>query len=160
MFRDKSRDFGNVKLTAEQASGIKDAFDSGVAMCFAFDEGCGAAPKLAVASKILENHPDAFLAKCDVFYDGTDPLVWKDMVLVIKKKTDNESFNKMVDEIIVPSGAISQAIFIAKSNENGVKKAVKREFANAKLAVVKMANLLVDETHLLLTIRTSANNIK
>ena len=155
MFRDKSRDFRNEKLTTEQACEIKAVFDAGVAMCFAFDKGNGAGPRVSVTSKILENYPDALLAKCDVLYDGTEPFVWKDMILIIKKETDKESFNKMVDEIIVPSDAISQAIFIGKTNEEGIKKAVKREFANDKPSLVKKANLLVDDNQLLLTIRTN-----
>ena len=158
MHRDKSRDFRNEKLTLEQASEIKAAFDAGVAMCFAFDKGFGAAPRIAVASGILEHHPDAILAKCDVFYDSKEPTVWRDMILVIKQDTDNESFNKMVDEIILPSGVVSQAIFIAKANDKGIKKAVKRNFSNDKPCVVKKANLLVDGCELLLTIRTQASD--
>lgn len=153
MYKDKTRDFRNEKLTAEQASEIKAAFDAGVAMCFAFDKGFGARPRITVASQILEGFQDALLAKCDVLYDGTDPQAWKDMILVIKRETDNESFNKMVDEIIIPSGVVSQAIFVGKINDKGIKKAVKREFANDKPCIVKKANLLVDGNKLLLTVR-------
>lgn len=153
MYKDKTRDFRNEKLTAEQASEIKAAFDAGVAMCFAFDKGFGARPRITVASQILEGFQDALLAKCDVLYDGTDPQVWKDMILVIKRETDNESFNKMVDEIIIPSGVVSQAIFVGKTNDKGVKRAVRRTFAEAKAAIVKKANLLVDGNKLILTIR-------
>ena len=154
MFRDKSRDFRNEKLTMGQASEIKAAFDAGVAMCFAFDKGHGAGPRVTVASKILENYPDALLAKCDVLFDGVNPLVWKDMILLIKKETDNESFNKMVDEIIIPSGVVSQAIFIAKANEKGVKKAARRFFDSDKPVIVKKSNLLIDGNKLLMTVRT------
>ena len=122
MFRDKSRDFRYGKFTAEQTKEIKAAFDAGVAMCFAFDKESGVGPRVSVASKILEFNPDAILAKCDVLHNGTKPQVWKDMVLVIKKDPDSESFNRMVDKIIIPSGVVSQAIFIAKANEKGVTK--------------------------------------
>ncbi len=157
MYRDKLRDFRNEKLTTEQASEIKAAFDAGVAMCFAFDKGFGATPRIAVASQILEGFADAMLAKCDVLIDGPEPKVWKDMILVIKQETDNESFNKMMDEIILPSGVVSQAIFVGKANDKGVKKAVEREFSNDKPCIVKKANLLVDGCELLLTIRTQTS---
>lgn len=154
MYRDKSRDFRNEKLTAEQASEIKAAFDAGVAMCFAFDKGFGATPRIAVASRILEGFQDAILAKCDVLIDGPEAKVWKDMMLVIKQETDNEAFNKMVDEIILPSGVVSQAIFVGKANDKGVKRTVRRTFAEDKAAIVKKANLLVDCNKLILTIRS------
>lgn len=157
MYRDKTRDFRNEKLTAEQADGIKAAFDSGVAMCFAFDKGYGMAPRITVASQILEGFQDAILAKCDVLIDDSEPKVWQDMILVIKQETDNDSFNKMMDEIILPSGVVSQAIFVGKTNDKGVKKAVKREFANDKPCIVKKANLLVDGCELLLTIRPQSS---
>ncbi len=153
MYRDKSRDFRNEKLTAEQASEIKAAFDAGVAMCFAFDKGFGATPRIKVASQILESFADAILAKCDVLIDGSEPKVWQDMILVIKQETDNESFNKMMDEIILPSGVVSQAIFVGKANDKGVKRAVRRTFAEEKAAIVKKANLLVDGNKLILSIR-------
>lgn len=152
MFRDKSRDFRNEKLTAEQACEIKAAFDAGIAMCFAFDKGNGAPPRISVVSKILKGYPDVILAKCDYVYLGSEPKGERDMILLIKTDTDKESFNRMVDEIIVSSGAISQAIFIGKTNEEGIKKAVKREFANDKPCIVKKANLLVDVDKLLLTV--------
>ena len=66
----------------------------------------------------------------------------------------------MVDEIIVPSKCVSQAIFIAEANENNIKKAYKREFSNNKPCIVKKANLLVDGEKLLLTIRTNVNSRK
>ena len=157
MYRDKSRDFRNEKLTAEQANEIKATFDAGVAMCFAFDKGFGATPRITVVSQILESFQDAILAKCDVLIYGSEPKVWQDMILVIKRETDNDSFNKMVDEIILPSGVVSQAIFVGKTNDKGIKKAVKREFANEKTCIVKKANLLVDGCELLLTIRTQTS---
>ena len=156
MLRDKSRDFRNEKLTPEQACEIKAAFDAGMAMCFAFDKGNDAHPRISVVSKILRGYPDVILAKCDYVYLGTEPKGERDMILLIKTDTGKESFNRIVDEIIIPSGSVSQAIFIGMTNEEGIKKAVKREFANDKSCIVKKANLLIDGDKLLLTIRSNA----
>ena len=156
MFRDKSRDFRYKKLTVDEAQKIKAAFDAGVAMCFSFDKENGSVSRVALVSKILENFPDALIAKCDYIYLGSEPKAFRDMILLVKKDTDKEAFNKMVDEIIIPSGIVSEAVFIGKTGEQGVKKAVKREFANDKPCIVKKANLLVDGEKLVLTVR--ANN--
>ena len=154
MFRDTSRDFRNKKLTTAQANGIKAAIDAGVAMCFSFDKENGSVSRVTLVSKILENFPDALIAKCDYIYFGSEPKAFKDMILLIKKENDNESFNKMVDEIIVPSGIVGQAIFIGKTNENGIKRAVQRSLTEDKAAIVKRANILIDGDKLLLTVRT------
>lgn len=153
MYKDKTRDFRNEKLTAEQASEIKAAFDAGVAMCFAFDKGCRAPQRTGVISKILENHPDALIAVCDVFWDRKDPEALGDMILIIKKDCDSPSYNKMIDEIILPSKTVSQAIFIGKMNDKGVKRAVKRSLFEDDFSFVQKANLLVDGNKLLLTVR-------
>lgn len=155
MFRDKSRDFRNAKLTVEQACSIKASFDSCVAMCFAFDQGSSAPARISLISNILKEYPDVILAKCDYVHFGTDLKGTSDMILLIKTDTNKESLNAMVDEIIVPSGCVSQAIFIAEANEDNIKKAYKREFSNNKPCIVKKANLLVDGNKLLLTIRTN-----
>ena len=154
MFRDKSRDFRNAKLTVEQANSIKSSFDEGVAMCFGFDEGSTAPSRISIVSKILQCCPDAILAKCDYIHFSSSPKCVRDMILLIKTDTDKEAMNKMVEEIIKPSGCVSQAVFVAETNEDGIKKAVKRDFLNEKPCIVKKANLLVDGDKLLLTIRT------
>ena len=154
MFRDTSRDFRNEKLTTAQANGIKAAFDAGVAMCFSFDKENGSVSRVTLVSKILENFPDALIAKCDYIHFASEPKAFRDMILLVKKDDDKESFNKMVDEIIIPSGIVSEAVFIGKTSEQGTKKAVKREFANDKPCIVKKANLLVDGDKLLLTVRS------
>ena len=122
-------------------------------MCFAFNKGHGASPRASVISKILESYSYVMLAKCDCVYFGSEPKAWRNMILLVKKDTDKDSFNRMVDEIILPSGSVSQAIFIGKTNDNGIKKAVNREFANDKSCIVKKANLLVDGNKLLMTVR-------
>ena len=154
MFRDTSRDFRNEKLTTAQANGIKAAFDAGVAMCFSFDKENGSVSRVTLVSKIFENFPDALIAKCDYIYFGSEPKAFKDMILIVKKDAEKEAFNKMVDEIIIPSGILSEAVFIGRTGEQGVKKAVKREFANDKPCIVKKANLLIDGERLLLTVRS------
>ena len=154
MFRDSSRNLLNQNITVEQANEVKLAFDSGVAMCFKVNKELGAGPRIKIISDILENHLDVMLVKCDLFIDSADPKAFSDMILLVKKETENESFNKMVDEIIIPSGIVSEAIFVGKTNEKNVKKAVRREFANDKPCIVKKANLLVDGDKLVLTIRS------
>lgn len=160
MFRDSSRNLLNQNITTEQATEIKAAFDSGVAMCFQVNKDLGAGPRIKMVSSLLEAYSDVILAKCDYVYLGSEPKGERDMILLIKTDTDKESFNRMVDEIIVSSGAISQAIFIGKTNEEGIKKAVKREFANDKPCIVKKANLLIDGDKLLLTVRSNAVRTK
>ena len=153
MFRDKSRDFRNAKLTEEQACSIKTSFDAGIAMCFTFDQGSAAPSRISLISKILQSYPDVILAKCDCVHFDTDPKVVRDMILLIKTDSDKESLNTMVNEIIIPSGCVSQAIFIAATNEDNLKKAYKREFSNNKSCTVRKANLIVDGDKLLITIR-------
>ena len=155
MFRDKSRDFRNVRLTVEQANSIKSSFDAGIAMCFTFDPGSCAPTRISLISNILKYYPDVILAKCDYVHFGTDPKGKRDMILLVKTDRDKDSLNAIVDEIIIPSGCVSQAIFVAGANEDNIKKAYKREFSNNKPCIVKKANLLVDGDKLLLTIRTN-----
>ena len=154
MFRDNSRNLINQNITAEQAKELKSAFDSGVAMCFTVNKELGAGSRIKMVSNLLESYPDVVLAKCDYIYFGSEPKVFRDMILLLKKETDNDSFNKMVDEIIISSGIVSETVFIGKTGEQGVKKAVKREFANDKPCIVKKANLLVDGDKLVLTVRS------
>lgn len=52
----------------------------------------------------------------------------RDMILLIKTDTDKESMNKMVEEIIKPSGSVSQAVFVAESNEDGIKRPLSATF--------------------------------
>jgi hypothetical protein len=153
MFRDKTRDFRNKKLTVDEAQKIKAAFDAGVAMCFQVNKDLGAGPRIKMASSLLEAYSDVILAKCDYVLFSKEPKVFCDMILLVKKDTEKEAFNKMVDEIIIPSGIVSEAVFIGKTGEQGVKKAVKREFANDKPCIVKKANLLLDGEKLILTVR-------
>ena len=154
MFRDKSRDFRNARLTVEQANSIKSSFDAGVAMCFTFAPESSAPARISLISNILKHYLDVIFAKCDYVHFGKDTQCMRDMILLIKTDTDKESMNKMVEEIIKPSGCVSQAVFVAETNEAGIKKAVKRDFLNEKPCIVKKVNLLVDGDKLLLTIRT------
>lgn len=153
MLKDKTRNFINEGLTQERALEIKAAFDAGVAMCFAFHGEHDTRAQAALIRAVLEAHGDAIVADCDVFLSGVQPQAIGDAVLLIKKETDNESFNRMVDEIIIPSKLVSRAIFIAKADDSGVKRAAERELFESKSAVVKEANLLVDGNKLLLTVR-------
>ena len=155
MFRDSSRNLLNQNITTEQATEIKAAFDSGVAMCFQVNKDLGAGPRIKMVSSLLEAYSDVILAKCDYVIFSKEPKVFRDMILLVKQDTDKEAFNKMVDEIIIPSGIVSEAVFIGKTSEEGIKKAVKREFSNDKPCIVKKANLLVDGEKLVLSVRNN-----
>lgn len=155
MFRDSSRNLLNGNITADLANEVKAAFDSGVAICFSVNKELGAGPRIKMVSSLLEAYSDVILAKCDYVLFTSEPKVFRDMILLVKKDTDKEAFNKMVDDIIIPSGIVSEAVFIGKTGEEGVKKAVKREFANNKPSIVKKANLLVDGEKLVLTVRNN-----
>ena len=155
MFRDSSRNLLNQNITTEQATEIKAAFDSGVAMCFQVNKDLGAGPRIKMVSSLLEAYSDVILAKCDYVLFTSEPKVFRDMILLVKKDTDKEAFNKMVDEIIIPSGIVSEAVFIGKTSEEGIKKAVKREFSNDKPCIVKKANLLLDGEKLVLSVRNN-----
>lgn len=155
MYRDKTRDHRHTKLTAEEALEIKAAFDSGVAMCFAFDEESAPQARVALVSRVLEGYGDVVLAKCDYVYFGSETKAYGNMLLLVKKDTDKDSFNSMVDGIILPSGAVKTAVFMGKTTADGTKKAVRRELGCDKPSVVKRANLLVDGSKLVLTVRNS-----
>ncbi len=130
---------------------IKAAFDdSFYAVCFNYDRGHVGA-KHALFAAIWEVNPDVIITEADLCIMASEPIVWRDQLLLIDKNGTKETANTIA-KYMAESGIISYEYRCV--NKSGVKVCFGSVDVKKESPIVRFkGNLLIDGDKLLLTAR-------
>ena len=102
---------------------------------------------------IWEINPEALISDdCELcVMSGLEPTAHGKQILVIDKGGDKDTGNRILD-LMYKSGVVPCCYVGYKEKKNGIKRCILQKF-DYKITVIRKMNLLVDDGHLLVTVR-------
>ncbi len=131
---------------------IKEAFEDSFVMCFDFNEKRTITSRSKLFTGIWEINPDAIITECDLCVMSAEPKAYRKQFLVINKNGAKEMSNSIY-KLIEESGVVSSAYCFFSEKKAGLKRCYRTIFDEVKHSLVYKANLIIDGSDLLLSIR-------
>lgn len=131
---------------------IASAFEHSFSACFALTENRAPGAKMQLFGEIWNINPDAIITEADLCVVQTAPETATNQYLVIGKNSTKET-NGLLTQCLEESGFITSPWYIKSEKHGGIKTCYRFVSETQQKAVVHKANLLINGSNLLLTVR-------